>query len=51
MEQRREMEEVEQRGKEGDKFAKWKADEDSFHMKQALLRSSIRIQDGRFVIS
>ena len=45
--ERDEMDELEQRTKESDKFAKWKADEDSFHMKQALLRSSIRIQDGR----
>ena len=45
--ERDEMDEIEQRTKESDKFAKWKADEDSFHMKQALLRSSIRIQDGR----
>jgi len=45
--ERDEMDEIEQRGKESEKFAKWKADEDSFHMKQALLRSSIRIQDGR----
>ena len=41
------MEELEQRSKESDKFAKWKADEDQFHLKQALLRSTIRIQDGR----
>eukprot|EP00092_Neocalanus_flemingeri_P031406 GFUD01034111.1.p1 GENE.GFUD01034111.1~~GFUD01034111.1.p1 ORF type:complete len:739 (-),score=252.87 GFUD01034111.1:127-2343(-) len=45
--ERGEMEELEQRSKEGAKFAKWKADEDQFHLKQALLRSSIRISDGR----
>ena len=45
--ERQEMDELEQRSKESDKFAKWKADEDQFHLKQALLRSTIRIQDGR----
>lgn len=45
--ERTELEELEQRSKESDKFAKWKADEDQFHLKQALLRSSIRISDGR----
>jgi len=45
--ERQELEELEQRSKESDKFAKWKADEDQFHLKQALLRSTIRIQDGR----
>jgi len=45
--ERNELEELEQRSKESDKFAKWKADEDQFHLKQALLRSSIRISDGR----
>jgi len=45
--ERLEMDELEQRSKESDKFAKWKADEDQFHLKQALLRSTIRIQDGR----
>ena len=35
------------RHKESDKFSKWSKDEDQFHLKQALLRSSIRIQDGR----
>ena len=32
------------RSKESDKFAKWQKDEDQFHLKQALLRSSIRIR-------
>jgi len=45
--ERTDLEELEQRSKESDKFAKWKADEDQFHLKQALLRSSIRIGDGR----
>jgi len=45
--ERTELEELEQRSKESEKFAKWKADEDQFHLKQALLRSSIRISDGR----
>ena len=45
--ERQELEELEQRSKESDKFAKWKADEDKFHLNQALLRSTIRIQDGR----
>ena len=45
--ERQEMEELEQRSRETDKFAKWKADEDQFHLGQTLLRSTIRIQDGR----
>ena len=45
--ERQEMEELEQRSRETDKFAKWKADEDQFHLGQTLLRSTIRIQDGQ----
>ena len=45
--ERQELEELEQRSRESDKFAKWKADEDAFHLNQTLLRSTIRIQDGR----
>jgi len=45
--ERLDLEELEQRHKESDKFSKWSKDEDQFHLKQALLRSSIRIQDGR----
>ncbi|XP_023336077.1 cactin-like isoform X2 [Eurytemora carolleeae] len=45
--ERLELEELENRQKETDKFSKWAKDEDQFHLKQALLRSSIRISDGR----
>jgi len=45
--ERNDLEELEQRQKESDKFNKWSKDEDQFHLKQALLRSSIRIGDGR----
>jgi len=45
--ERLELEELENRQKESDKFSKWAKDEDQFHLKQALLRSSIRISDGR----
>merc|ERR1719285_1660499 len=45
--ERLDLEELEQRHKESDKFSKWSKEEDQFHLKQALLRSSIRIQDGR----
>jgi len=45
--ERNDLEELEQRSKESDKFTKWSKDEDQFHLKQALLRSSIRISDGR----
>jgi len=45
--ERLELEELEQRQKESEKFTKWSKDEDQFHLKQALLRSSIRISDGR----
>jgi len=45
--ERMELEELEQRSRETEKFAKWQRDEDQFHLKQALLRSSIRISDGR----
>merc|ERR1719419_1770744 len=45
--ERFDLEEQEQRHKESDKFSKWSKDEDQFHLKQPLLRSSIRIQDGR----
>lgn len=39
--------ELEERQRENDKFSKWQQDEDEFHLQQARLRSSIRIQDGR----
>ena len=42
--ERLELEELENRQKETDKFSKWAKDEDQFHLKQALLRSSIRIR-------
>jgi len=45
--ERTDLEELEQRSRETEKFAKWQKDEDTFHLKQALLRSSIRITDGR----
>jgi len=45
--ERMDLEELEQRSRETEKFAKWQRDEDQFHLKQALLRSSIRISDGR----
>jgi len=45
--ERLDLEELENRQKETDKYSKWSKDEDQFHLKQALLRSSIRISDGR----
>ncbi|XP_075241085.1 splicing factor Cactin-like [Convolutriloba macropyga] len=38
---------AEQRGREREYFAQWESQEDSFHLNQAKLRSTIRIQDGR----
>ena len=38
--ERQETEELEQRSREMDKFAKWKADEDQFHLGQTLLSGS-----------
>ena len=38
---------MEDRQRENDKFSKWQHDEDQFHLKQAHLRSNIRIVDGR----
>ena len=39
--------ELEQRQRDNEKFSKWERDEDEFHLKQARLRSKIRIIDGR----
>ncbi|OQR67170.1 hypothetical protein BIW11_02247 [Tropilaelaps mercedesae] len=39
--------EMEQRQREGAQFEQWAAQEDSFHLQQAKLRSKIRIKDGR----
>ncbi|XP_022703156.1 cactin-like [Varroa jacobsoni] len=39
--------EMEQRQREGAQFEQWAAQEDSFHLQQAKLRSKIRIEDGR----
>jgi hypothetical protein len=39
--------ELEQRQRDNEKFSKWEKDEDDFHLKQARLRSKIRIIDGR----
>ncbi|XP_055856405.1 splicing factor Cactin [Episyrphus balteatus] len=36
-----------QRSREATKFEEWEKQEDMFHLKQARLRSSIRIRDGR----
>jgi len=36
-----------QRTREAEQFREWQAHEDEFHLKQAELRSRIRIQDGR----
>ena len=41
------MLELEDRQRENDKYSKWQEDEDKFHLKQAHLRSNIRIVDGR----
>ena len=38
---------MEDRQRENDKYSKWQQDEDQFHLKQAHLRSNIRIVDGR----
>lgn len=36
-----------QRGREAAEWRHWRALEDAFHLKQARLRTHIRIQDGR----
>lgn len=36
-----------QRGREAAQWRHWRALEDAFHLKQARLRTQIRIQDGR----
>ena len=46
-EERAQLLELEERKRENDKFTKWQQDEDKFHLKQARLRSQIRISDGR----
>ena len=46
-EERQALLELEDRQRENDKFSKWQHDEDQFHLKQAHLRSNIRIVDGR----
>lgn len=46
-EQRDEEHQREQFEKEAAKFKRWTDEEDEFHLKQALLRSEIRIRDGR----
>jgi len=46
-EERQAMIELEERTRENDKFARWRQQEDEFHLQQARLRSRIRIQDGR----
>ena len=40
-----------QRSKEAAQFQEWERQEDQFHLEQARLRSCIRIQDGRGVIT
>lgn len=45
--QREEEAALEQRGKEAAQLELWHQQEDQFHLKQARLRSRIRIQDGR----
>ncbi|XP_040587568.1 cactin-like [Mesocricetus auratus] len=44
--QEQELEQL-QRDKEAEHFKTWEEQEDSFHLKQAKLRSKIRIRDGR----
>ena len=46
-EERTQLMELEQRDRYNEKFMKWEKDEDDFHLKQARLRSKIRIIDGR----
>lgn len=46
-EERTTLMELEQRERDNEKFSKWAKDEDDFHLKQARLRSKIRIVDGR----
>jgi Conserved mid region of cactin. len=36
-----------QRGKEAAQFEEWQRQEDQFHLEQARLRSTIRIQEGK----
>ncbi len=38
---------AEQRSREREYFKQWESQEDSFHLNQAKIRSTIRIQDGR----
>ncbi|XP_064609618.1 splicing factor Cactin-like [Liolophura sinensis] len=47
MEEREKEREKMQREKEAEYFREWEKQEDTFHLQQAMLRSEIRIQDGR----
>ncbi|CAH1797477.1 unnamed protein product, partial [Owenia fusiformis] len=46
-EERQNEQELMQREKEVEYYHKWESQEDTFHLQQAMLRSKIRIQDGR----
>ena len=46
-EERQEQMDMEQRDRDNEKFSKWQQKEDEFHLDQAMMRSTIRIQDGR----
>ncbi|BFZ01693.1 hypothetical protein BsWGS_04732 [Bradybaena similaris] len=46
-EEREKEREMLQREKEADYFKEWEKQEDGFHLNQAILRSEIRIKDGR----
>ena len=46
-EERQEQLDMEQRERDNEKFSKWQEKEDEFHLDQAMMRSKIRIQDGR----